>query len=242
KFWCYSCFFCFNQITFHVNVQIQTCFYLSKGFVRVVVRVGEDVVLPCSLGPEVNIEPALFDWTKDQQEVFQYNAGASQSGDPQFKGRVSHFPDKLKNGDASILIRNIQLSDSGNYSCYSPRLQEQRFYVELVVGIVAKPRAMILDITRDQALLQCEVHGAFPVPQISWIDSVGTILPAMEKLENSDGLHYPPALTLQTTVTKTGIFRCVAAQKELNHITEARISTIIFSKFGPPDVPVFYFK
>ncbi|XP_051803868.1 CD276 antigen-like isoform X1 [Acanthochromis polyacanthus] len=105
----------------------------DKGFIRVVVRVGEDVVLPCSLGPE-NIEPALFDWIKGQQEMFLYNNGTYQSGDSQFQGRVSHFPDKLKNGNASITIRNITLSDSGYYSCYFPHLQEQRFYIELVVA------------------------------------------------------------------------------------------------------------
>ncbi|XP_051803895.1 butyrophilin subfamily 2 member A2-like isoform X2 [Acanthochromis polyacanthus] len=201
----------------------------NNGFIRVVARVGEDVVLLCSLSPEVDIIQALFDWMKGRQEVFLYDGGASRSGDPQFQGRVSHFPDKLKNGDASIVIRNITLSDSGNYSCYFPRLQQQRFFIELLVGIVAKPRAMILDNTKDQALLQCEVRGAFPKPKISWIDSNGTILPATEKLEDSDGLHYPPALTFQTNVTKPGVFRCRVTQEELNHTTEAQISTIICS-------------
>uniref|UniRef100_A0A3Q1FHG3 Ig-like domain-containing protein n=1 Tax=Acanthochromis polyacanthus TaxID=80966 RepID=A0A3Q1FHG3_9TELE len=221
-------------MTFHVNVQIQTCFYLSKGFIRVVARVGEDVVLPCSLGPEVDIEPALFDWTKDQQDVFLYNAGTYQSVDSQFQGRVSHFPDKLKNGNASILIRNITLSDSGNYSCYFP-LYEVYIFI-MFAGIFAKPHVMILNITKDRVLLQCEVRGAFPKPQISWIDSNGTILPAKEKLEDSDDLHYPPALTLQTNVTKPDIFRCRVTQQELNHTTEAQISTLISCKFGPPDV------
>uniref|UniRef100_A0A3Q1ECE8 Ig-like domain-containing protein n=1 Tax=Acanthochromis polyacanthus TaxID=80966 RepID=A0A3Q1ECE8_9TELE len=113
----------------------------------------------------------------------------------------------------------------------------------MFTGIVAKPRAMILDITEDQALLQCEVRGAFPKPQISWIDSDGTILPATEKLENSDDLHYSPALTLQTTVTKTGIFRCRVTQQELNHTTDDQISVDFFSKFGLSDVhklQVFY--
>ncbi|XP_051803899.1 CD276 antigen-like [Acanthochromis polyacanthus] len=218
----------------------------DKGFIRVVARVGEDVVLPCSLGPK-NIGPALFDWTKDQQNVFLYDGGVHYNNglhgqDPQFKGRVSHFPDKLKNGDASIIIRNIQLSDSGSYSCYFPLLNHQRFYIELFVGASAKLRIMILQITEDRALLQCEVREAFPGLQISWIDSNGTILPATEKLEDSDDLHYPPALTLQTNVTKTGIFRCRVTQQELNHTTEAQISIPIFSKFGPPDVHVFDFK
>ena len=113
------------------------CFYLPG---PVVVEEGSDVILPCSLS-SINIESKLFDWKKDgQKEVFLYDEGhhynKDRTGqDEHFKGRVSHFQDQLKRGNASIIIRNTKVSDSGNYTCAFPRLQpSQIFHIKLVVG------------------------------------------------------------------------------------------------------------
>uniref|UniRef100_A0A672GEJ0 Ig-like domain-containing protein n=1 Tax=Salarias fasciatus TaxID=181472 RepID=A0A672GEJ0_SALFA len=108
---------------------------------RVSVKEGSDVVLPCSLS-NTDLEALLFDWKKDRhKEVFLYDAGPQYSHgrsgqDQQFRGRVSHFPTELKHGNASILITNTRVADSGNYSCGFPRLQPERqiFYIQLLVG------------------------------------------------------------------------------------------------------------
>uniref|UniRef100_A0A8C9Y4P4 Immunoglobulin-like beta-sandwich domain-containing protein n=1 Tax=Sander lucioperca TaxID=283035 RepID=A0A8C9Y4P4_SANLU len=74
-------------------------------------------------------------------EVFLYDGGSHYNNgldgqSEEFKGRVSHFPDELKDGNASIIIRNTTLVDSGDYTCYFPNLQPpQTFYIDLV-----KPR------------------------------------------------------------------------------------------------------
>uniref|UniRef100_A0A3B5A3E7 Ig-like domain-containing protein n=1 Tax=Stegastes partitus TaxID=144197 RepID=A0A3B5A3E7_9TELE len=103
------------------------------------VMAGSDVVLPCSLDNK-NIELALFDWMKDgRQDVFLYDDGTHDNNscpgeDEQFKGRVSHFPDELLHGNASIIIRNTRLSDSGSYTCDFPHIQQKRFHIELLVA------------------------------------------------------------------------------------------------------------
>ena len=103
-------------------------------------------MLPCSLSTKENIEFKLFDWKKDPQkddglkEVFLYDSGIHYNNgldgqSEEFKGRVSHFQDELKHGNASIIIRNTKISDSGNYTCDFPRLQPpQKFNIKLVVG------------------------------------------------------------------------------------------------------------
>ena len=103
------------------------------------VKEGSDVVLRCSI--DINVESKLFDWKKDgQKEVFMYDAGVHYNNgrtgqDEQFRGRVSHFKDELKHGNASIKIRNTKVADSGDYSCDFPRLQpRKRFNIKLVVG------------------------------------------------------------------------------------------------------------
>ena len=102
---------------------------------------GRDAVLPCLISSE-DLEGKLFDWKKDegQKEVFMYDAGNHYNNgrtgqDEQFKGRVSHFQDQLKNGDASIKILNTKMADSGNYSCDFPGFElGQTSIIELLVG------------------------------------------------------------------------------------------------------------
>lgn len=103
-------------------------------------REGSDVILPCSLSSEQNLEGEVFNWRNGRSKVFLYDAGhhdnnADMGQDEPFKGRVSHFPEQLKHGNASIKIHKVRLTDSGTYTCVLPHLspgQKQR--VELVVG------------------------------------------------------------------------------------------------------------
>ncbi|XP_034725349.1 V-set and immunoglobulin domain-containing protein 1-like [Etheostoma cragini] len=128
---------------------------------------GADVVLPCSLSTKENIEFILFDWRKppqkdeDLKEVFLYDAGIHYNNgrggqSEEFKGRVSHFQDELKHGNASIIIRNTKISDSGEYSCYFPNLQPgQTFYIELVV---VEPSKVIRVEEDSDVVLPCSLR------------------------------------------------------------------------------------
>ncbi|KAM8757398.1 CD276 antigen-like [Acanthopagrus schlegelii] len=107
----------------------------SGDAVRVVVEEDSDAVLPCLISTEEDISGKLFHWSKDDQNVFLYDAGVHSEGE-QFKGRVSFFQDQLQNGDASIKITRTKMADSGTYSCDFPRLQpRQTSIIELVVAV-----------------------------------------------------------------------------------------------------------
>uniref|UniRef100_A0A8P4K3A1 Ig-like domain-containing protein n=1 Tax=Dicentrarchus labrax TaxID=13489 RepID=A0A8P4K3A1_DICLA len=213
---------------------------LGHGHGPAVVRVeeGSDVILPCSLSSKENIVDKLFDWRKDGQkkkeEVFLYDGGDHYNNgrpgqDEQFKGRVSHFKDQLKNGNASIKINNTKISDSGNYTCDFPHLEpRQTFYIELVVGAALKPYTRTLTATEDGALLQCVVEGASPKPKVEWKDRAGNILPAEEPQVSDRGGSYD--VTLLTTVTKTDHYRCVVTQEEIHHQTHSETYVFIYEK------------
>uniref|UniRef100_A0A672G921 Ig-like domain-containing protein n=1 Tax=Salarias fasciatus TaxID=181472 RepID=A0A672G921_SALFA len=95
--------------------------------IRLSVKEGSDVVLPCSL-------------SNTDLEVFLYARGSSYGDglpgqDDHFKDRVFHFPEQLAVGNASIVIRKTQVTDSGNYTCYFPFHEPQRrAQYELIVG------------------------------------------------------------------------------------------------------------
>lgn len=108
---------------------------------RVTVKEDADAILPCSLGTSETIESMVFDWKKDGKQVFTYNNGTHHNNDledqsAEFKGRVSHFPEELRNGNASIKITDTRLEDKGNYICIFPNTQsgDIRFHIELAVG------------------------------------------------------------------------------------------------------------
>lgn len=106
--------------------------------VLVAVEEGSDAILPCSLSTKENIDEKVFDWKKEgQKEVFLYASGSyygnGRTGqDEQFKGRVFHFEDELKNGNASIKIKNTKMADNGSYTCIFPG--QQTSHVTLFVG------------------------------------------------------------------------------------------------------------
>ncbi|XP_029358667.1 butyrophilin-like protein 1 isoform X1 [Echeneis naucrates] len=196
---------------------------------------GHDVTLPCSISEDITAE--RFDWRADgQKEVYVYEGGLSSSKDlsgqhEQFKGRVSHFPGGLKDGNASIKISNTKVSDSGKYSCEFRRTNQTQ-HVKLLVdgplkdrsdenipGAAPKPSVTTLQRGEDWELLQCQVLGASPKPEVQWKDREGNILPAEEPKISERGGSYD--ITLQIKVTKTGYYRCVSTQESIRHQTEA---------------------
>lgn len=52
---------------------------------------------------------------------------------PSYKGRTSVSVNQLKQGDVSLKLSKVKLSDSGTYRCYFPDLDKDST-VQLVVG------------------------------------------------------------------------------------------------------------
>ncbi|XP_059185102.1 butyrophilin-like protein 2 isoform X2 [Centropristis striata] len=192
----------------------------GPGNVKVVGKEDDDVILPCSLSTKNNIEKMTFDWKKlePRTEVFVYKAGkiygeGEEGQSDQFIGRVFHFPEELKHGNASIIIKKAEIRDSGKYTCVFPDAQPE-MSIELIVGSSPKPDVSTIDETDDWALLQCVVRGAFPKPEVEWRDRSGNKLPSDETAPLIDGKFY---VTLNTTVYETGYYRCVSTQMTINH-------------------------
>ena len=61
-----------------------------------------------------------------------YNNGRGGQ-DKQFEGRVFHFPDQLKSGNASIVIKKTKVEDSGIYTCHFPSFLTTQ-HIHLTVG------------------------------------------------------------------------------------------------------------
>uniref|UniRef100_A0A8C9S2T0 Ig-like domain-containing protein n=1 Tax=Scleropages formosus TaxID=113540 RepID=A0A8C9S2T0_SCLFO len=81
--------------------------------------IGSDVILPCHLSPETSAVAMEIRWLRDQYQEFMYlyKAGNVQKGRG-YENRVTLFPQELLRGNVSLLLRDIRLTDGGEYRCH----------------------------------------------------------------------------------------------------------------------------
>ncbi|XP_053199233.1 coxsackievirus and adenovirus receptor homolog [Scomber japonicus] len=89
------------------------------------VKSGDDVILPCH-SPTRNEAIVLLEWSRSDlmteingyvlfvKENRQYNAFQY----PSFRGRVQLQDPDVKDGDVSVTLKNVNISDTGTYECH----------------------------------------------------------------------------------------------------------------------------
>ncbi|XP_058487588.1 V-set domain-containing T-cell activation inhibitor 1-like [Solea solea] len=207
----------------------------TKGVSRMYVKEGEDAVLHCS--SVESLENTVVDWmNQDKKEVCLYKRGQhcddSQAyQDEQYKGRVSLFYDKLKNGNASLILNDTRIEDTGNYTCILPHLSSgsQSSTIELFVervyknrfglkeGAVHVPYLKIVKESEAGVVLQCVVRGSSSKPSVEWQTCEGTSLNSEEPLVSETRGRYDTTLLVTVNETKTNCFRCVVKQEDIYH-------------------------
>ncbi|XP_036934512.1 butyrophilin-like protein 1 isoform X2 [Acanthopagrus latus] len=87
---------------------------------EITVRPGEDVTLPCQASSGV---VSLLVWRRTEPKTFKYvfhfRDGISSENfqEPSFRGRVELRDPEMKDGDGSVILKNVTASDSGTYEC-----------------------------------------------------------------------------------------------------------------------------
>lgn len=102
------------------------------------VEAGGDVILPCSVRPEVDVTGLTVEWKLKSVVVHMYKSRLDNpdSQDKKFHGRTSLFPEEMSRGNISLRLRAVTEEDAGLYTCYVPRLKGEvrRASVTLSVG------------------------------------------------------------------------------------------------------------
>ncbi|XP_061565947.1 uncharacterized protein LOC133420302 [Cololabis saira] len=101
---------------------------------------GDDVLLPCRLEPQLDLQGRTVEWSRIQEAlgprtyVHLYRNGREmrQIMTPSYVGRTSLSQDGLGRGDVSLTIRAVSTDDSGTFRCFIPYLN-QAASVRLVV-------------------------------------------------------------------------------------------------------------
>ncbi|KAK2863326.1 hypothetical protein Q5P01_002859 [Channa striata] len=154
---------------------------------------GGVVILPCSFNVSASNDFPTVEWSKEGLKpnvVFLYRDGCEtyEMKNQAFEYRTSLIPKELKNGNISLRISNLQLSDAGRYQCMKLWRNAPRDIttVELFVGAVFEPKLSVVSVECGGVTLQCEANYSFPEPEITFLDDEGNKILAEEPRSDKD--------------------------------------------------------
>ncbi|XP_070299779.1 HERV-H LTR-associating protein 2 isoform X2 [Salvelinus sp. IW2-2015] len=139
---------------------------------------SEDCVLTCSFKPN---EEEVVHWYKQQICVhsYYYQSDQLQLQNGHFSGRTSLFKDQLVHGNASLLLKRVDVSDEGLYKCYTSTLTVNK---ETFVDV--KVEALIQSVRMEMTgeVISCSSQNIYPAPEVAWSTDP---LSGPETLQNS---------------------------------------------------------
>ncbi|KAG9262203.1 NACHT, LRR and PYD domains-containing protein 3-like isoform X1 [Astyanax mexicanus] len=122
-----------------VYVKVEVYFKVVVPAAPLVAVAGEDLVLPCSLQPNISAKDMIVEWIRLHRTdtlVHLYEEYKDRNGDQMesYRGRTALFKEELKKGNASLKLSALQPSDDGAYKCfirYESQYDDATLYVEV---------------------------------------------------------------------------------------------------------------
>ncbi|KAM9717828.1 butyrophilin subfamily 1 member A1-like [Menidia menidia] len=169
----------------HRRLELHSCLFLLAAVLsfgtagagkQVTARRGGTVILPCStaLGSEVpDVEWSRQGPTPEVVLLYRDGCETFEMKSEDFRYRTHLILSELKDGNISLRISDLRLSDGGTYLC---RILPGRRVVEtleLVVGAVSEPKLEVLSYADDGVTVQCEAKCWSPEPEIELHGDIG---------------------------------------------------------------------
>ncbi|XP_051255826.1 butyrophilin subfamily 1 member A1-like isoform X2 [Dicentrarchus labrax] len=213
-------------LTFKVCVAEQSELICSHQ--PIVALAGDDVILPCYLDPPISASFETVVWTKpglDPEYIHFHQDGRLmfETQNPSYFYRTRLFVDELQNGNVSMKIFKVKISDAGKYFCFLRSMLKEAS-IQLTVGVVSTPIIEVVSNNSGRVVLQCESKGWYPEPEVVWLDGEGNLLSAgpTETVRGPDDLY---TVSSRVTVEKrhSNNFTCRVQQKDINQTRETHI-------------------
>ncbi|KAK9978469.1 hypothetical protein ABG768_020220 [Culter alburnus] len=145
---------------------------------------GEDVILPCSVKPNISVVDMRVEWFRPDlidSLVHLYEDHEDRNTDQiqSYRERTKLNHQELQRGNASLKLSAVRVSDEGHYKCF---IQSESWSDDATVNVrveaVGSPPVITVDgFDRSGGLhLQCESEGWYPEPNLEWRDSEGVRL------------------------------------------------------------------
>ncbi|XP_030635170.1 butyrophilin subfamily 1 member A1-like [Chanos chanos] len=196
--------------------------------VSLVVGAGEDLMLPCSLKPNISAVNMRVGWfrvyTSDLLLHLYDNGDESKDQIQSYRGRTSLFKEELQKGNTSLKLSRVKITDEGEYRCV---VRSENWFddISLSVSVAAVGTYPVISMesySKDGRLsLLCEIKGWNPEPEVVWLDNDGNLLPDedTETLRDTERFHVKKRVTVHDS--NTNRFFCRAILRD--HMKEAEI-------------------
>ncbi|KPP59213.1 hypothetical protein Z043_122886 [Scleropages formosus] len=166
--------------------------------------------------PKMSAASKEIRWFKESftNLVFLWDSGKVTEGKA-YEGRVTLFPQELERGNVSLLLRDVRISDEGQYSCH---VSDASWYEEPSMNLLVMSRGTAPDVTvvessGDSAVLGCSSQGWHPEPKMSWRDEGGQNLSSeTEKPKQMAGGTYTVISHLTLKATSQFRVECVLTE------------------------------
>ncbi|NXS43753.1 MXRA5 protein, partial [Balaeniceps rex] len=173
---------------------------ITKGSQSISILAETDAFIPCDAAGEPK---PFITWTK-------VSTGALMTANT----RLQRF-EVWKNG--TLLIRNVQLQDRGQYLCTAQNLHGIDKMIIVLTVVAYQPKILLSryqDVTvyfGETIAMECQASGT-PSPHISWIFPDRKILQTVSTTESRIMLHENRTLSIkQATFSDRGVYKCVAS-------------------------------
>ncbi|XP_069812460.1 CD276 antigen isoform X2 [Dendropsophus ebraccatus] len=197
---------------------------------------AEDVILPCSFSPPdgFSLQDLSVFWeiTKLQQ-VHAFTQGREQleKQDPKFVNRTQLFLGQLLQGNMSLLLHNISLSDEGIYTCFVNVGNSSSAALSLQVAAFYTKPTLHLESSEglkpgDQVTVTCHTYRGYPQAEILWQDGNGKNLTenvTTSQVANEDGLFHVQS-SIHVTLETNDTYTCLVYNPLLQVVTHASLS------------------
>ncbi|NXP16911.1 VTCN1 inhibitor, partial [Scytalopus superciliaris] len=139
-------------------------------------NIGQRSILGCTFEPDIWMSSIAIQWAKAGVVglVHEFKGGQDhlEEQDPLFQGRTAVFADQVMGGNASLELRDVQLSDAGTYECSVTTARGSGAAVlQYRTGAFSIPEVQV-ESSSSGDTLQCEAPRWFPQPAVHWtVDS-----------------------------------------------------------------------
>uniref|UniRef100_A0A3P8TG42 Ig-like domain-containing protein n=1 Tax=Amphiprion percula TaxID=161767 RepID=A0A3P8TG42_AMPPE len=134
-----------SALVFHTVLILLVARFYTVGqhqLVEASIGITGDVMLPCHVEPATDATDELLEWSRQDLNprfIHVRRDGEDHLVDQNtsYMNRTSVSVDGLKQGNMSLRLSRVRLSDEATYRCFSPRLKTDS-RVQLVVGTYTK--------------------------------------------------------------------------------------------------------
>uniref|UniRef100_A0A8V0ZRJ0 V-set domain containing T cell activation inhibitor 1 n=1 Tax=Gallus gallus TaxID=9031 RepID=A0A8V0ZRJ0_CHICK len=135
-------------------------------------NIGQSGLLGCTFEPDIWMGSIVIRWAKVGVAglVHEFREGKDQlqEQDVVFQGRTVVFADQVIGGNASLELREVQLSDAGTYRCSVTTSRGSGAAVlRYRTGAFSTPRVQV-QTSGSGHTLHCEAPRWFPRPTVHW--------------------------------------------------------------------------